>query len=229
MQSTLVLLSLLALVVGAQSAPISEYEDTHSYGTSKCAQPCGSADQCPDGCKCSGFLCVKEHVEELAAVGDDSTCGDKPSTVADCDHPDLGSCGNSCCVVEFEEASDPTAQYQMMRTWFDVYGPEHGYAYQNTSDAAGHNPSDDLRPYKIPGGYQYIMQVTHTTKGGYVDKVDMYIKATKTGSLIRAFSSSGIHGALGDHGQNYKNIAFFVSKLATGHFPLKPVFGCGLE
>ena len=67
-----------------------------------------------------------------------------------------------------------------------------------------HNPypSDDLRKYKIPGGFQYIMQATHTTNGGYVDKVDMTIKATKAGSLIRAFSSSGIHGALGDNGQN---------------------------
>ena len=94
-----------------------------------------------------------------------------------------------------------------------------------------HNPypSDDLRKYKIPGGFQYIMQATHTTNGGYVDKVDMTIKATKAGSLIRAFSSSGIHGALGDNGQNYKNIAFFVSQMATGHFPLKRIFGCGLE
>lgn len=36
----------------------SPYSDDYSYGTSKCAQPCSSG--CPDGCTCSGFLCVRD-------------------------------------------------------------------------------------------------------------------------------------------------------------------------
>lgn len=123
-----------------------------------------------------------------------------------------------------------------MRSWLESGGSDSSYTYQNSSDAAGHNPADDLRPYKIPGGYQFILQATHTTTGGYVDKIDFWFKpgpgANPTGSLVRAFSSSGIHGALGDNGQNYKSIAFLVEKrgAAAGTLPvvLKPVFGCGM-
>lgn len=43
------------------------YSDGHSYGTSKCAEPCPASGSCPDGCKCSGFLCVKDDEEEEGA------------------------------------------------------------------------------------------------------------------------------------------------------------------
>jgi hypothetical protein len=41
-----------------ETAVGSLYSESHSYGTSACALPCSSG--CPDGCKCSGFICVKD-------------------------------------------------------------------------------------------------------------------------------------------------------------------------
>ena len=34
------------------------------------------------------------------AVQNNSTCGADGKDVKDCDHPDLGSCGNACCMLE---------------------------------------------------------------------------------------------------------------------------------
>ena len=70
------LFALVALVAGVRSAAIepSSVKDNetdpaeanaysaHSYGTSGCAQPCSSG--CPDGCKCSGFICVQDDATE---------------------------------------------------------------------------------------------------------------------------------------------------------------------
>jgi hypothetical protein len=71
------LLALVALVVGVRSAAIepssvkdnemdpaeaNPYSAHSSYGTSQCAQPCSSG--CPDGCKCSGFICVQDDETE---------------------------------------------------------------------------------------------------------------------------------------------------------------------
>ena len=44
--------------VAETAVEASPYSDDYSYGTSKCAQPCG---HCPTGCKCSGFICVKDE------------------------------------------------------------------------------------------------------------------------------------------------------------------------
>ena len=51
----------LAAVIEKAVAPRDEenpYSASSSYGTSGCAQPCSGG--CPDGCKCSGFICVKD-------------------------------------------------------------------------------------------------------------------------------------------------------------------------
>jgi len=67
----------------------------------------------------------------------------------------------------------------------------------------------DLIQFGSPFGFDYIGQAYHTTSGPahYVDTVNFWIKTGKAGySTLRAFSTSQIAGALGDNGQNYKNI-----------------------
>ena len=68
----------------------------------------------------------------------------------------------------------------------------------------------------------FIFQGKHRTKGGYVDTLDFYV--TKEG-LVRAFSVSGIHGALGDSGQNFHTLDFLRADL--GGKSTKIVHGCG--
>jgi len=49
---------------------------------------------------------------------------------------------------------------------------------------------------------------------------------SKTSCTLRAFSSSGIHGALGDNGQNFKTLAFMIKEV----YPQAEstiVHGCG--
>merc|ERR1711879_575700 len=94
-------------------------------------------------------------------------------------------------------------------------GPDGYYTLQMTAE--GTLGFGDLRPFKIPSGEQFIGQVHHMTSGPkhYNDTINFNIKpqlckgaycATGEGSIIKAFSTSLIAGALGDNGQNYKNI-----------------------
>lgn len=48
----------------------------------------------------------------LVAVANESSCGsDEPSKVKDCDHTDLGSCGNACCLLDITLAWDAETAY----------------------------------------------------------------------------------------------------------------------
>merc|ERR1712039_489085 len=64
----------------------------------------------------------------------------------------------------------------------------------------------DLSVFKA--GLPFIGQVHHMTSGPkhYNDTIDFTITKSGSGSVIKAFSLSLIGGALGDNGQNYKNI-----------------------
>ena len=93
----------------------------------------------------------------LAAQTNNSTCGANPKDVKDCDHSDLGSCGNACCKLEVIIGnSDPGQLYADVKNFLMHGGSDGSFTYSNGTDKGGHNPSDDLRKYKIPEGYQYI-------------------------------------------------------------------------
>jgi len=92
--------------------------------------------------------------------------------------------------------------------------------------------SDDLRPFNI--SWDFIFQGTHRTTRGFVDKIDLNVKKDDncergtSCSILRAFSRSGIHGALGDNGQNYKTLAFMRHHLAPEKAATtKVLYGCG--
>ena len=166
-----------------------------------------------------------------ASATTNSSCGGaQPSTVPDCDRPDMGSCGNACCVVDITiEKTSAAAVYKLAKRMLEI-GPG-GFTYSNKPDTAGHNPGDDLTPYGIP--WQYIFQGTHTTAGGYIDTVDFNVKADKTDAstvTLRVGSVSGVHGSLGDNGQNYKTIAFFAKNTFSGSgltYTMQSQWGCG--
>lgn len=150
----------------------------------------------------------------LSVMANNSSCGgDRPSKVSDCQLVDLGSCGNACCNLQLVVPSTtPVDTYTAITNYLKKSGSDGSYGYSNGADAAGHNPSDDLRPYNLT--WKFIFQGTHKTIGGYVDKINFNIKETlQKGSTVTMFSSSGIHGALGDNGQNYKSLAFLSKDL----------------
>ena len=100
-------------------------------------------------------------------------------------------------------------------------GPDGAYKLQITAE--GTLGFADLAQFgSPPHGFDYIGQVFHTTSGPahYVDTINFNIKdglkpwtpLEPTYALVRAFSTSQIGGALGDNGQNYKNIMTVMKK-----------------
>jgi len=158
------------------------------------------------------LFAVARHVS-ASNVG--SCGGANPSKVADCQNADMGSCGNACCKLLFTVAEDPLSAMQKLNASFANGGADGLYTLQMTAE--GTLGFGDLRALKIPSGEQFIGQVHHKTSGPkhYVDVIDFNIRAAQCkegvvcngeGSVIKAFSLSLIGGALGDNGQNYKNI-----------------------
>ena len=162
-----------------------------------------------------------------AAPKPTSTCGADSSKVVDCDHPDHGSCGNACCVLESAGIDDAEAAYNEVKAYLIAGGDDGSYSYSTGADAAGHNPSDDLRPYNI--SWSYVFQGTHKTAGGYVDTLNFNIEPVSeryVGHVLRLFSVSDIHGALGDGGQNYKTLVYLLAGLGRPSTSTI-VHGCG--
>lgn len=157
-----------------------------------------------------------------------SVCGASPSEVPDCDKPDSGSCGNACCMAELDLSMEPEAAYAQA---VDVLKSlkDDGYRYITGGNP---NPGDDLRHYNItkPKNFHFIFQGRHDSpkySGPNADILDFTIYGSDSGSVLRMFSISRIHGALGDAGQNYKTLSFMADKLDASKKPV-PKYGCGL-
>ena len=161
------------------------------------------------------------------ALANNSTCG-KAKGVKDCENIDFGSCGGACCLVDYPIGSrgpvNTTHVYLQVKDYLVKGGKDGSYAYVTGPDAAGHNPGDDLTKYPI--AWDYIFQGTHTTTGGYVDTLKFNIGRVEAGkkTIMRIFSVSNVHGALGDNGQNYKNIAYILEGRGA-----RIVHGCGAK
>jgi len=142
--------------------------------------------------------------------------GAKPSKVEDCQNVDFGSCGNACCKLDFRVlvSSSKDAMTTLNQTMSNG-GPDGAYKLQMTAE--GTLGFGDLAQFGSPHGFDYIGQVFHTTSGPahYVDTINFNIKQEDPYTVVRAFSTSQIGGALGDNGQNYKNI-MSVMKAAFG-------------
>ena len=182
-----------------------------------------------------------------------STCGLSKVVPPGCEHADLGSCGNACCVVNVTgiRAANSTVVYDTLVSYLKSGGEDGSFTYVTGPDSSGNNPEDDLREYGI--AWDYILQGTHTTyPGKYRDTIDLAIykgevdddgtgeedqpksaasnKAAGDESFtIRAFNIANIHGALGDHGQSYKSLDYLVEGAFGGSSKLTRVFGCGLS
>ena len=177
------------------------------------------------------------------AESHNSTCGLGTTVPAGCEYPDLGSCGNACCVVNVTgvHAANSEDVYNTLVSYLKSGGADGSYTYVTGPDSSGNNPEDDLRQYNI--SWDYILQGTHTTyPGKYRDTIDLAIykgeKASKTKLTdktqdeeftIRAFNIANIHGALGDHGQSYKSLDYLVDGAFGGSAKLTRVYGCGLS
>jgi hypothetical protein len=106
-------------------------------------------------------------------------------------------------------------------------GDDASFSLANAPDAAGHNPTPDLRPFSV--GYDYLLQAKHKTATGYIDTLNVDLRTLSDGAAgVVGFSISDIHGALGDNSQNYKNLAaLFRGAFGVPSSELRVLFGCG--
>ena len=85
---------------------------------------------------------------------------------------------------------------------------------------------NDLRRFGAP--YDFIGQAVHVTAArGYRDTVNLAVTGESRGARLRAFSISDIGGALGDSGQNRRNIELLLQGIDVTPDAAKVVFGCG--
>ena len=161
----------------------------------------------------------------------DATCGMKAgSQPVDCDKWDQGSCGNACCVLDVHVDGAVDDAYEALAAYLESGGGDGLYAKAPTSDTVGHVSEDDQGDYPFQFSpalpWRYTTSGFHATTGGYVDQLKFSVGVTSGGNAkIRMSSISGINGALGDMGQNYKNLAFLAAGL--GWDPPTVAFGCG--
>ena len=175
-------------------------------------------------------LALASATDEYATT---ATCGQHKSPnhdrVPDCTHWDQGSCGNACCVAEIDVAGGVDATYLALRAYLESGGGDGGYAKASKRDASGHVSEDDQGDYPFgfdpPLPWRFTTSATHATSGGYVAALYLSVGETGSGSKVRMSSTSTINGALGDMGQNYKNLAFLCDGLGWSAPTIK--FGCG--
>mmetsp|Transcript_114694 Transcript_114694/g.320510 ORF Transcript_114694/g.320510 Transcript_114694/m.320510 type:complete len:194 (-) Transcript_114694:152-733(-) len=165
-----------------------------------------------------------------ASASTPSACGpDQPSKVPDCDRNDMGSCGNACCALEMSFDMEPEAVYRAIREQLES-GVDGSYSYVSGGNP---NPADDLRPYRIvkPRKFEFILQGAHSTplyRAENSDILDFNVASNDAGgSILRMFSLSRIHGALGDAGQNFKTLVYLKKQWSLPDAKMTIVHGCG--
>ena len=119
------------------------------------------------------------------------------------------------CIIDMVLRDSPQAVYNQTVAFLKAGGYDGSFAYVTGPDAAGHNPSDYLGGVGPASSWWYIFQGSHSTTGGYIDTLNFFLKANAAGdiSTLRVGSISNIHGALGDHGQNYKTLSVLLKAL----------------
>lgn len=168
-------------------------------------------------------------VPDRATIGFPSVCGTTPGKVVDCDRADMGSCGNACCILESKVYDmSPADTYATLKSLLDSK-IDGSFEYVTGGDP---NRGDDLRHYNIskPLPYRFVFQGTHRLNNPEFlpDVLDFNIADMGSYTLVRYFSISRIHGALGDDGQNYKTLAFLIQQAPEAFkHNISVAWGCG--
>eukprot|EP00455_Lapot_gusevi_P008141 TRINITY_DN13511_c0_g1_i2.p1 TRINITY_DN13511_c0_g1~~TRINITY_DN13511_c0_g1_i2.p1 ORF type:complete len:191 (+),score=55.23 TRINITY_DN13511_c0_g1_i2:76-573(+) len=132
----------------------------------------------------------------------------------DCKREDCGSCGNACCMVNYEIDLPAKSLKMKLEDLLRSGGPDHLYSLQVP---AGSSVPEfcDIKQYNKGG--DYMGQAIHTTRVyRFNDTVNFFLTAkSETQTVLKVFSLSQIAGALCDEGQNYKNIIGVVKALGN--------------
>mmetsp|Transcript_44966 Transcript_44966/g.103982 ORF Transcript_44966/g.103982 Transcript_44966/m.103982 type:complete len:447 (-) Transcript_44966:62-1402(-) len=155
-----------------------------------------------------------------------STCG-MAGDVPGCGRVDMGSCGNACCAMEVRLRESPTEVYEAVAAFLSSNIGDGAYKHVPGKMPHDEHPPDNLTSLDVPGGFKYIFQGTHTTSGRhYNDTLNFNIRLDGDSSILRAFSISDLHGALGDAGQNYKTLSYMFEALAVSPSVAQVLYGC---
>jgi hypothetical protein len=137
----------------------------------------------------------------VALAASSSAC-----SLAGCDKPDSGSCGNACCSLTISIPMTTTEVMNSLNATITAGGPDGLYTPMMTAE--GTLTFGDLKQFGAP--VDFIGQAEHQTiNGQYTDTVNFTLEPSADGksTTVNAFSISQIAGAFGDDGQNHWNIA----------------------
>eukprot|EP00929_Paragymnodinium_shiwhaense_P058202 TRINITY_DN29148_c1_g2_i1.p1 TRINITY_DN29148_c1_g2~~TRINITY_DN29148_c1_g2_i1.p1 ORF type:complete len:334 (+),score=15.46 TRINITY_DN29148_c1_g2_i1:54-1004(+) len=129
------------------------------------------------------------------------TCSLNDDSVEDCLNFDCGSCGNSCCMLRFRVADDVEGTMNLLKTSFDVGGPDGEYTW--LPDHLGLAGFRDDRPRGM--GVAFVGLLSHRTSDGDIQRLNIAIVAEEDGGSRLDITSMSQTSAC-DGGQNYKNI-----------------------
>ena len=125
--------------------------------------------------------------------------------------------------------------YEELVAFLVAGGPDGLYSKGPESDDQGNDSGDDQEDYPFqfapPLPWRFTTSATHRTSGlGYADalRFSVGVGSDDSSSIVRLFSLSLINGALGDAGQNFKNLASIVRELEWGDPETQRTFGCAL-
>jgi len=150
------------------------------------------------------------------------TCGLDSTQDPDCQRGDAGSCGGACCKVEVSFAATAKQLAASMQSTFAAGGAD-GAFKPATTWGDFFNLTDGCRQLDPAETTDtYLCQAVHTTSGGsggyhFNDTINALIgpsEGAAAATVVTFFSISQIAGALGDAGQNWKNIALVRSAIA---------------
>jgi hypothetical protein len=148
-----------------------------------------------------------------------------------CDRPDMGTCGNACCTLEFRIDEDPTTIALALNATMHDNGVDNLFTWQNTAEGTLGMVCLDERDL-TPKSPVCLGKVNHLTQSHtYTDSIwitvnwpDQY--STKNGSIVKLHSQSLLGGALGDSSQNYANNMLVMDSLNMGYTQVGEAHGC---
>mmetsp|Transcript_86149 Transcript_86149/g.171050 ORF Transcript_86149/g.171050 Transcript_86149/m.171050 type:complete len:177 (-) Transcript_86149:138-668(-) len=162
------------------------------------------------------LACLIVATALCALLGNASAC-----VPPDCDRPDLGTCVNACCKLQFSFSGlSGKALVSRLAQSIATGGPDGRY-----------HPVENNTVQPWSSETDFVVQAVHSTaKYLYNDTLHLAVQHSFPNSAVLfAFSHSQdfIKGnfAFGDHGQNYKNLVGLVKGLKLQYVE-KTLMGC---
>lgn len=158
---------------------------------------------------------------QISSKDDGSLC--TTQTAPYCNHADVASCGNSCCMLDVYTTKTSEGLYHEVKRFLESGGTDGSYAY-----VRGSTPPKELVE-NVSFSYVTGFQGTHVEKDTGMTGSHMYfgIREFDDFSILRAHVQSDDPQNLYDGGQSFKTLHYMLAELGYWNlYDADVVFGC---